>query len=197
MPLNPTQKAALEERLSGAFDNSPMLQSLPLARWMVYRACNLTSEPSYPSLLESLSRLGLYLAAVGLTVSLINYTIVPALCCGTVMMIFRYTIIELRKQAQMNNQIQRLETVNTRLENTLAQQLQQTIRLQNIVQTASLTTERIAELKKQEQESLASCLQAQSRLETTTALLEAQTRKFEDLHQGLQTEVTRLSNIRA
>lgn len=197
MPLNPTQKIALEQHISGVFDNSPLLQSVPLARWMVYKVCNLTSKQSYPSLLESLSRLGLYLAAIGLTVSLINYTIVPAVCCGAVMTIFRYTIIELRRQAEMNNQIQRLENVNTRLETTLAQQLQQTARLKTIVDTANLTSERIAQLKEEEQKSLASCLQVQSRLEATTALLELQTVKLDTLHQSLQTQVNRLSQVNA
>jgi hypothetical protein len=194
MPLKATQKPALEQHISGIFDNSPLLQSVPLAQWMVYKVCNLPSKQSYPSLLESLSRLGLYLAATGLTVSLIHYTIVPALCCGAVMTIFRYTIIELRRQAAMNNELQTLKNVNTRLEKTLAQQLEQTALLQNIISTAALTTTRIAELQKQEQQSLDQCLQLETRLASTTATLNWHTQQLEAISQKLHQEVNRLCN---
>lgn len=179
MQLPALSKATLERTLSGAFDTSPILQNFPIARWVAYKACNLPLKERYPSLIESLSRLGLFLSAVGLSVSLLNCTIIPTISCVGIMMIFRSTIVEFRKQVEMHRHIQRLETVNIRLED-------QVLKLQNTLETAQVTTESIHALKQKELESLAACQEVQNKLEIVTYVLET---KFSTIQQDLTSQV--------
>jgi|GEM_PF-1733045 len=194
-PLSSLSKQALEQRLSGAFDNSSLLQSIPLSRWAVYKACKLPLKDSYPSLIESLSYLGLYISAIGLSISLVNYYIAPAICCGAIMMIFRYSILELRKQVAMNAQIQRLETVNTSLEKIVSRQEKQVEELQTTLQEAKITTEHIQELKKQEQQSLETCQKLEKELAETTQKLQGVQAGLEAVHEKLKQEVDRLAQV--
>lgn len=88
-----------------------VLTNTPLFRYALFKFTKQEPTKKEPDLLESLNIFGTQIATVALGVSLWSWSVIPAVCSGALILIFKKTLTELQKRQTTTEKIEELSAM--------------------------------------------------------------------------------------
>lgn len=165
------------------------MSDFPILKYALFKLVRVRSQENHPDLLESLNLFGRQIASFGLGLSLCSWSFLPGVCCASLMVIFKKTILELRQRKKDSKKIEELSSKIDELSSIMhASKIS--------AKEIKATTKHLQKLKDKQQSLLEEYTKTQQKYAIVASLLKKECKNFSDNNRNLARQVTKLTSIK-